>query len=73
MLSIISNIDCNFFILFFFELPSKSIISLLFGELSNVDYFFAFLGIDRIDSQPCSYGMSFVKYILHAVAQPEFS
>ena len=39
-----------FFFLYFFKLPSKSIISLLFGELSNIDYFFTFLGID---SQPC--------------------
>ena len=38
-----------FFILYFFKLPSKSIISLFFGELSNIDYFFTFLGID---SQP---------------------
>ena len=44
MLSVISNIDCN--ILYFSKLPSKSIISLLFGELSNIDYFFTFLGID---------------------------
>ena len=35
-----------FFILYFFKLLSKSIISLLFGELSNIDYFFTFLGID---------------------------
>ena len=41
------NIDYN--ILYFFKLSSKSIISLLFGELSNVDYFFTFLGND---SQP---------------------
>ena len=32
-----------------FKLPSKSIIALLFGELSNIDCFFTFLGID---SQP---------------------
>ena len=60
MLSVISNMDYN--ILYFFKLPSKSIISLLVGELSksiisllvgelsNIDYFFTFLGID---SQPC--------------------
>ena len=48
MLSVISI--TIFFILNFFELPSKSIISLLFGELSNIDYFFTFLGID---SPPC--------------------
>ena len=41
-----------FFILYFFKLPSKLIISLLFGELSNIDYFFTFLSID---SQPCRY------------------
>ena len=42
-------------ILYFFKLPSKSIISLLFGELSNIDYFFTVLGID---SQPwwCVWG-----------------
>ena len=44
MVSVILNIDYN--ILYFFELPSKSIISLFFGELSNIDYFFTFLGID---------------------------
>ena len=33
----------------FFKLSSRSIISLLFGELSNIDYFFTFLGIN---SQP---------------------
>ena len=33
----------------FFKRPSKSIISLLFGELSNINYSFTFLGID---SQP---------------------
>ena len=37
MFSVISNID---YIIFY---------SLLFGELSNIDYFFTFLGID---SQP---------------------
>ena len=35
-----------FFILYVFKLPSKSIISLLFGELSNIGYFFTFLSID---------------------------
>ena len=49
MLSVISNVDYN--ILYFFKLPSKSIISLLFGELLNIDYCFTFLGIA---SQPCS-------------------
>ena len=47
MLSVISI--TIFFILYFFKLPSKSIISFLFGELLNIDYFFTFLGID---SQP---------------------
>ena len=34
------NIEYNIsqLILYFFKLPSKSIISLLFGELSNIDY-----------------------------------
>ena len=49
-LSIKSNIDYN--ILYFCKLPSKSIISLLFGELSNMDYFFTF---SSIDSQPWFY------------------
>ena len=44
MLSVISI--TVFFILYFFKLPSKSIISLLFGELLNIDYLFTFLGID---------------------------
>ena len=48
------NAQCNidYSILYFFKLPSKWIISLLFGELSNIDYFFTFLDID---SQPCPY------------------
>ena len=50
MLSVISISITIFFILYFFELPWKSNISLLFGELSNIDYFFTFLGND---SQPC--------------------
>ena len=45
-----------FFILYFFKLPSKSIISLLFGELSNIDYFFTFFSID---SQPCGQNVVF--------------
>ena len=47
MLGVISNID--YIILYFFKLSSKSIVSLLFGELSNIGYFFTLLGID---SQP---------------------
>ena len=41
--------NINYNILYSFELPSKSIISLLFDKLSNIDNFFTFLGID---SQP---------------------
>ena len=40
------NIDYNILILYFFKLPSKSIVSLLFGELSNIDYFSTCFGID---------------------------
>ena len=50
MLSVVSNIDYNILYSLLFKLPSKSIISLLFGELSNIDYFFTFLGIEP---QPC--------------------
>ena len=46
------NIDYN--ILYIFKLPSKSIISLLFGELSNINYFFTFLGMD---SQFCLFAV----------------
>ena len=37
------NIEYRLQYSLFFKLPSKSIISLLFGELSNIDGFFSFL------------------------------
>ena len=46
MLSVISNIDYNILYSSLFELSSKSIISFRFDEISNIDYFFTFLGID---------------------------
>ena len=52
MLSVISI--TIFFILYFFKLPSKSINFLLSGEVSNIDYFFTFLGIDSQSWFPAS-------------------